>query len=95
MAASHRAPRRLVRGTDFAPRPGDAGGKPENAGSQPAQPGLAYLRTSPEELGLIGAELTKRLTLAAEDFLSELAADQVRGSFRQELGTMFDGGSSE
>jgi hypothetical protein len=47
---------------------------------------LAHLTTPPAELGLIGAELAKRLTLAAEEFLAELAAEQVRGSFRAELG---------
>lgn len=74
--------RRLVQGSAYTATP-----------EVPAEPSaahpsgrLAHLTASPEELGLIGAELAKRLTLAAEDFLSELAADQVRGSFRQELG---------
>lgn len=43
---------------------------------------------SPEELGIIGAELTRRLTFAAEEFLTELVEGQVRDAFRQELAEM-------
>jgi hypothetical protein len=46
------------------------------------------LTVSPEELGIIGAELTRRLTFAAEEFLTELVEGQVRDAFRQELSEM-------
>ena len=95
MTTPRNAPRRLVRGTTYAARPAASDGEKENTAIPSAQGGLAHLCTSPEELGLIGAELAKRLTLAAEEFLSELAAEQVRGSFRQGLGAMFESGPVE
>jgi hypothetical protein len=76
--------RRLVQGAAYASGSATPGAQ-EGTTSTPLTRRLAHLTASPEELGLIGAELAKRLTMAAEDFLSELAADQVRGSFRGEL----------
>ncbi|MDI6871620.1 MAG: hypothetical protein QME79_09745 [Bacillota bacterium] len=85
MPIPRRSRRRLVQGTRYTGEPAARSETPSpSAGS--AYNRLAHLNTSPGELGLIGAELAKRLTLAAEEFLSELAAEQVRGSFRGELG---------
>ncbi|MGE5507980.1 MAG: hypothetical protein ACM3RP_05820 [Chitinophagales bacterium] len=57
-----------------------------NAGGHLGRSLPAHLTVSPEELGYIGAELAKRLNFAAEEFLTELVAEQVRSSFRAELG---------
>lgn len=85
MPTRHRR-RHVVPGNTYAAGPGDGTtGAPSGGSAGPPGP-LAHLTASPEELGIIGAELAKRLTLAAEEFLSELAANQVRGSFRQEMG---------
>ncbi|MGE5553164.1 MAG: hypothetical protein ACM3XZ_04495 [Betaproteobacteria bacterium] len=82
--------RRLIHGSRYT------GGSGVRAQSQPEAPPthhnrLARLTTSPEELGIIGAELAKRLTMAAEEFLSELAAEQVKGSFRAQLDSLMPG----
>lgn len=63
-------------------------GRPLGVAGYPHPSRLAHLTASPEELGLIGAELAKRLNLAAEEFLTELVSEQVRASFREELGGM-------
>ncbi len=87
MPMPHPHRRRLVHGGRYSGGPGVHQEDPPVA-APPVPHHLAHLTTPPAELGLIGAELARRLTLAAEEFLSELAAEQVRGSFREELGDL-------
>lgn len=75
--------RRLVQGHRYVGEDTNTAGSPRTTAPSAS---LSRLTTPPDELGVIGAELAKRLTMAAEDFLTELAARQVRDSFRQELG---------
>ncbi len=89
MPAPRHHRRRVVQGTNYASGV-HAGADGSLTTASAGHSHLAHLTTSPEELGIIGAELAKRLTLAAEEFLTELAADQVRGSFRHELGALVE-----
>lgn len=82
--------RKVIHGHDYAGGSPNTAEPARNALATPARHHLTYLTTPPKELGLIGAELAKRLTVAAEEFLTELAAHQVRDSFRQELGVLMD-----
>lgn len=87
MPTPPRPRRRLAHGTAYA---GGAPPSPDQARTLYPPRGELRLSVSPEDLGIIGAELSKRLTMAAEDFLTELVSDQVRGSFRHELGGIIE-----
>lgn len=95
MTQEFRRRRRLHGGTQ-TPIVGQPYPDPVTAGQVPVtevpQGGSArpryHFTVSPEELGVIGAELTKRLTFAAEEFLTEMVEHQVRDAFRQELAEM-------